>query len=92
MNGVPACLERSDLNATQGFGANAMTSEERRRRQFDGGADVDAAARVWTAASELRERLLHAVLALMVFMVPFPLTVSAMRREFALRRGWILIQ
>ena len=34
-----------------------MTSEERRRRQFDGVADVDAAARVWTAASELRERL-----------------------------------
>ena len=34
-----------------------MTSEERRRRQFDGVVDVDAAARVWTAASELRERL-----------------------------------
>ena len=45
------------MNATQVFGANAMTSEERRRRQFDGVADVDAAARVWTAASELRERL-----------------------------------
>ena len=57
MSGVPARLERSDLNATQVFGANAMTSEERRRRQFDGVADVDAAARVWTAASELRERL-----------------------------------
>mgnify|MGYP001502876622 FL=1 len=45
------------MNATQVFGANAMTSEERQRRQFDGVADVDAAARVWTAASELRERL-----------------------------------
>ena len=45
------------MKATQVFGANAMTSEERRRRQFDGVADVDAAARVWTAASELRERL-----------------------------------
>ena len=45
------------LVPAQVFGANAMTSEERRRRQFDGVADVDAAARVWTAASELRERL-----------------------------------
>ena len=57
MSGVLTRLERSYLNATQVFGANAMTSEERRRRQFDGVADVDAAARVWTAASELRERL-----------------------------------
>ena len=57
MSGVLTHIERSYLNATQVFGANAMTSEERRRRQFDGVADVDAAARVWTAASELRERL-----------------------------------
>ena len=41
-----AYREVGDLNATQVFGANAMTTEERRRRQFDGVADVDAAARL----------------------------------------------
>ena len=39
------------------FGANAMTADERDRRHFQNVGDVDSAARVWTAASELRERL-----------------------------------